>query len=267
MADQMAAIIDAACKPPSATALQVMRLSVLDWIACGWTGRDEPVAKLTRTMVLAEGGVAQASLFGGGRVPARAAALVNGAASHALDYDDTHFAHIGHPSVAVLPAALAVAETQNAGLADFIAAGLAGAEASVRIGLLLGRGHYQVGFHQTATAGAFGATLAAGLLLGLDDGHMRHAMGLVTTRAAGLKSQFGTMGKPYNAGIAAANGVEASLLAAGGFVSNPAALTGSNGFLPTHHADGALPEADGYLMEAVSHQHSAFSQRHVFSAY
>ena len=234
-----------------------MRLSILDWVACGVAGRDEPVARLLRDMVAEEGGAAQASLFGGGRAPARAAALVNGAASHALDFDDTHFAHIGHPSVAVLPATLAVAEMRGTGMAGFVAAGLAGAELSVRLGVLFGRGHYQIGFHQTATAGAFGATLAAGRLLGLDDTQMRQAMGLVSTRASGLKSQFGKMGKPYNAGIAAANGVEAALLAARGFVSNPDALEGQNGFLDTHHADGALPDDDRFLMEEVSHKFHA----------
>lgn len=83
-----------------------MRLSLVDWLAVGIAGRNEPVARLTRAMVLDEGGAGQASLFGGGKAPLRSAALVNGAASHALDYDDTHFAHIGHPSVAVIPAAL-----------------------------------------------------------------------------------------------------------------------------------------------------------------
>lgn len=242
---------------PTDDALAMMRLSVVDWLACAMAGRAEPVAQLTRAMALDEGGHAQATLFGGGQVPARAAALVNGATSHALDYDDTHFAHIGHPSVAVNSAALAMAQRQGADFDVFLRACLAGCEASIRFGLALGRGHYQVGFHQTGTAGAFGATVAAGLLLRLDDLQMSHALGLVSTRASGLKSQFGTMGKPYNAGIAAANGVEAALLAAQGFISNPEALTGQNGFLPTHHADGADAQPDGWLMQQISHKFHA----------
>ena len=79
--------------------------------------------------------------------------------------------------------------------------------------MVLGRKHYERGFHQTATAGAFGATVAAGRLLGLTSEQMRNALSLVGTRASGLKSQFGTMGKPFNAGVAASNGVEAALLA------------------------------------------------------
>ena len=99
-------------------ALRMMQLSMLDWAAVGVAGRDEPVARITRNLVLDEGGAPQAGLIGHpGRVPARAAALANGATSHALDYDDTHFAHIGHPSVAVIPAALAVGEGDEVGFA------------------------------------------------------------------------------------------------------------------------------------------------------
>ncbi len=247
-------ILNASCARPTPQARDILHLSLLDWLACGMAGANEPVAQAVRGLVEDEGGTPQAGFFGGGRGPARAAALLNGAASHALDYDDTHFAHIGHPSVAVMPAALALAERQGAGFEAFEAAALAGCEASVRFGVLFGRAHYQVGFHQTATAGAFGATVAAGLLLGLGRERMRHALGLVSTRASGLKSQFGTMGKPFNAGIAAANGVEAAVLASRGFVSDPGALDGVNGFLATHHAEGVAGQPAGFLMEEVSHK-------------
>ncbi len=247
---------------PSAAALAMMRLSLMDWAACGIAGRDEPVAGMLRGLATEDGGTPEASVIGGPvRLPARAAAWVNGATSHALDYDDTHFAHIGHPSVAVIPAALAVAQGTGATGAALLEAALLGAEASIRIGVWLGRDHYQAGFHQTATAGAFGATVAAARLLGCDASQMRHALGLVSTRASGLKSQFGTMGKPLNAGIAAANGVEAALLAARGFVSNPSALDGEQGFGPTHHgmADAAALNDLGraWMFETVSHKFHA----------
>lgn len=257
MADPVADICAAAQAAPTAGALAVMRLSLLDWLAVGRAGVDEPVSRITRALIADESGTAQATLFGGGRVPMRGAALVNGATSHALDYDDTHFAHIGHPSVAVIPAALAVAEHQGATLGQFLRAALAGCEASIRFGLLFGRAHYQVGFHQTATAGAFGATLAAISQMTPDSAAQAHALGLVSTRASGLKSQFGTMGKPYNAGLAAANGVEAAWLAAQGMVSNPDAITGPNGFVATHHANGADDQSPGFLMESVSHKFHA----------
>lgn len=226
--------------PPAAR--QAARFSLFDWMTVGRAGRDQPVARLVRDFVTAESGKAEASLLGGGMAPARGAALVNGTVSHALDYDDTHFGHVGHPSVAILPAALAIGEAVDASASAVVDAFLLGAEASVRLGITLGRGHYERGFHQTATAGAFGATVAAGRLLGLDEHVMAHALGLVATRASGLKSQFGTMGKPFNAGIAASNGVEAALLAQRGFVSCDDGIGGAQGFIATH-ADAPDPEA------------------------
>lgn len=247
---------------PDADALAVMRLSLLDWAAVGLAGQNEPVSALLRDQAEAEGGAEQAAIFGSAtRVPGRMAALVNGTVAHALDYDDTHFAHIGHPSVAVVPAALAAGQIAGAGGLAFQQAALVGAEASVRVGVWLGRDHYQTGFHQTGTAGAFGAAVAAGRLLGLDAGQMRMALGLVSTRASGLKSQFGTMGKPMNAGIAAQNGLEAALLAGRGFVSDPAAIDGPQGFGPTHHgmADAAALEGLGaaWLFTGVHHKFHA----------
>ncbi|MDP5365018.1 MAG: MmgE/PrpD family protein [Paracoccaceae bacterium] len=243
-------------------ALHMMRLSMLDWAAVGLAGRDEPVARITRDMVLDEGGAPQAGLIGhAGRVPARAAALSNGATSHALDYDDTHFAHIGHPSVAVIPAALAVGEAQDADGAALQAAALIGVEASIRVGVWLGRDHYQTGFHQTATAGAFGAGLAAARLMGLDAEGCAMVLGLLATRASGLKSQFGTMGKPFNAGLAAANGVEAAQLVARGFVANPQALESPQGFGPTHAGQDIKSAVQGlgkeWLFDTISHKFHA----------
>jgi 2-methylcitrate dehydratase PrpD len=257
-------LADFVVRPPAADAAadEVMRLSLLDWAAVGLAGAGEPVAALLRAQAEEEGGAAQATLLGGAaRVPARMAALVNGATAHALDYDDTHFAHIGHPSVAVVPAALAVAERTGATGRDFQAACLLGAEASIRVGVWLGRAHYQAGFHQTGTAGAFGATVAAAHLLGLDRARAAMALGLVATRASGLKAQFGTMGKPLNAGIAAQNGVEAALLAGRGLVSAPAAVDGPQGFGPTHHGADDRAAFDGlgtrWRVTAVQHKFHA----------
>ncbi|WP_051927385.1 MmgE/PrpD family protein [Ruegeria halocynthiae] len=237
-------------------------LSVLDWMAVGRAGIDEPVAKAVRNLVLGEEGAAQAHLFGGGAAPLRGAALVNGTVSHALDYDDTHFAHIGHPSVAVLPAALALSEWDDRILVDFLEAALVGMEVSARMGLWLGRNHYQAGFHQTATAGAFGAAVAAGRILKFDVEQMRKTLGLTATRAAGLKAQFGTMGKPYNAGLAASAGVEVALLIAKGFEPNMDALEGPYGFGATHMGAGDSQAAldglgDEWLFDSVSHKFHA----------
>ncbi len=233
----IAPLLDLAALPPGDIPAQTMgiaRLSLLDWIMCGRAGVAEPVAGILRAMAAAEGGAPQSSVFGGPRAPARMAALVNGTTSHALDYDDTHFAHVGHLSVGVYPAALAVGEMAGASAADICAAFAVGGEAAIRVGLLLGRAHYERGFHQTATAGAFGATIAAGRLLGLDGRQMRAAIGLCATRATGLRCQFGTMGKPYNAGVAAVAGVECAQLALAGMTAPDDGLLGPNGYIATH---------------------------------
>ncbi|SHM19889.1 2-methylcitrate dehydratase PrpD [Roseovarius litoreus] len=240
------------------SAKRIMALSLIDWMGCAIAGRDEAVSHVVRRLAQDEGGTPQAHLVGGGQAPARMAALVNGTISHALDYDDTHFAHIGHPSVAVVPSALAIAERCDADGAALQDAALIGAELSVRVGLWLGRGHYETGFHQTATAGAFGAAAAAGRLLGFDADQMAATLGLVATRASGLKAQFGTMGKPFNAGIAASNGVEAALLVANGLVPNPAALKDFGASHAGSNMSDALEDiGNKWTFEDVSHKFHA----------
>ena len=234
-------IIDIAMRPADQVPdlpLDFAKLSLLDWMTCGVAGTGEPLAVKLRQLAAGEGGQPVATVLGGMRGPPRMAALVNGATSHALDYDDTHFAHVGHLSVGIYPAALAIAEMQDASAEEMITAFLLGAEGAIRVGMTLGRTHYNHGFHQTATAGAFGATLAAGRLLGLDSLQMRHALGLCATRASGLTSQFGSMGKPYNAGISAANGVECATLAGLGFTSADDGLMGHQGFVGAHLPSG-----------------------------
>lgn len=233
MEDILDLALTPSCKLPK-TAIEKANLSLLDWMVCGWAGKDEPLAQKLRTLALDEAGSQVATVIGAGKAPARMAALVNGATSHALDYDDTHFAHVGHLSVGIYPAALAVAEEIDASAGAMVEAFLVGAEVTIRIGLALGKEHYNRGFHQTATAGAFGATVASARLYKLDREQIRVALGLCATRASGLKSQFGTMGKPYNAGLAASNGVECAKLAALGFSSSDDGLFDPQGFIPTH---------------------------------
>ena len=253
------ATLDADRMPQDARTMA--RLSLFDWMVVSLAGADQPLSDIIRNFVAAEGGVEIAAVTGGSmRLPARAAALANGTISHALDYDDTHFAYIGHPSVAIFPAALAAAEEMKGSADDVIDAFLLGAEATCRIGMVLGRDHYDAGFHQTATSGAFGATIAAARLYRLDRSAIRTALGLVSSRASGLKSQFGTMGKPFNAGAAAANGIEAASLARLGFTASHDAFAGPQSFLNAHHAihDGSKQIADwsfeNFLFSSVSHK-------------
>ena len=223
-------LVDFARLTPPFEAREMMRLSLFDWAACAIAGaREVEFANFVAVQKASSTGTAQ--IVGGGSTSAPAAALINGTLSHALDYDDTHFAHIGHPSVAVVPAVLALADS----LPDAIDAATTGVEASILVGVWLGRDHYQVGYHQTATAGAFGATLAAGRLLKLDAKQLRHALGLCASMASGVKAQFGTMAKPLNAGLAARSGIEAALWAQAGMTAAHDGLAGPLGFSATHH--------------------------------
>jgi len=215
-------------------ARQAAHHCLLDFLGCALAGADDPLVDiLVREIASGEGG-SQAGLLGRPeRATLQTAALVNGAAGHALDFDDTHTA-MGHPSVPVLPALLALAESGGASGRSFLAALVAGVEMECRLGLLVGPGHYAAGFHSTATLGAFGAAAACSHLLDLDEQAWLHAMGLAGTQAAGLKSGFGTMAKPLHAGRAASAGLLAATLARGGFTAQPAILEVAQGFASTH---------------------------------
>src|SRR5207244_6605181 len=165
------------------------------------------------------------------------AALVNGAIGHALDYDDVNLPMPGHPSVAILPGRLALAEQRHSTGREVIAAFVAGYETACRIGMALRPGHYNLGFHATGTVGAVGAAAACARLLGLDTAATAQALGIAGTQAAGLKSQFGTMCKPFHAGKASHNGLLAARLAARGFSSRPDFVECEQGFGLTHGPD------------------------------
>lgn len=139
---------------------------------------------------------------------------------------------------------------------------IAGYEAAGFIGSLVMRSHYERGFHSTGTLGSFGAAATAGLLLDLDAKQMAIALGLAGTQAAGLKSMFGTMAKPFHAGRAAANGVLAARLAARGFTANPAVLEVAQGFITTQSdgdpaADTPLPRPGSLVVETLFKYHAA----------
>ena len=223
-------------------ALGVARLSFFDWLAVTLAGMNEPVCRIVRQFVLSERGADESMVFGTQhKIPARAAAMANGTMGHALDYDDTHFAYLGHPGAVVFPAALAVAQKVGADGIRLLTGALIGMEAAIRIGAWLGRQHHLIGFHSTATVGSFGATVAVSRLLQLNAIQTQHALGLAASRSSGLRAQFGTMAKPFHAGMAASNGVEAALLAQAGFLARPNALECDQGFAPTHGAEINAP--------------------------
>lgn len=206
---------------------------VLDGIGVAVAATDEPAVRIARDVARAETPDGPATVLGhGSRTGVRAAALINGTAAHALDYDDVLGAMGGHPTVPVLPAALALAEQLGSDGRSLLTAVVAGIETEGRVGAALGDAHYARGFHNTATAGTLGAAAAACSLLGLPTDRVVAALSIAATSASGLKANFGSMTKPLHAGQAAAAGLLAAQLAAGGFTASDAGLTERRGLLP-----------------------------------
>jgi 2-methylcitrate dehydratase PrpD len=215
------------------------RQCVLDTIGCGIAGASDELVTILLAEMQEQGGKAVASVPGHpGRLPVASAAIVNGAAAHALDFDDVNLAMPGHPSVAILPALLALAEERGSSGAEVLTAFVAGYELQCRIGKTIAPGHYDVlGFHATATVGSFGSAAACAHLMGLDAEKFVTALGIAGTQAAGLKSMFGTMCKPLHAGKASYHGLLGAKLAARGFTSRTDVVECVQGFARTHSPD------------------------------
>ncbi len=244
-------------------AITVAKQCCLDWLGVTLAARAEPLADMLAVTAAEEGGHADCTLIGRGTKASLAqAALINGSMGHALDYDDV-IVPMGHPTVPVAPVVFALGERRDVSGESVLTAFIAGIETECRIARMLGRSHYERGWHSTATFGTFGAAAAAGRLLALDGNLMAHAFGIAGTQAAGLKSVFGTMCKPLHAGKAAANGLLAARLAAQGFTSNPAILEVEQGFAATQ-SDGIdvqaaldTPPGGFYVRETLFKYHAA----------
>lgn len=226
----------------------IARHSLLDWIGVLLAGWDDPAVQILRAQATERGALPRATLLGSAeRGDPLDAALINGSASHVLDFDDAHLASRIHASVVLWPTLIAVGELRASSGREALTAFVAGLEVQARIADLVGNDHYRRGWHSTATLGSFGATLAAGRLYGLEPGALRHALGLAATLTGGLRALFGTPCKPLHAGRAAANGVNAADLARRGFTAVEDIFERPDGYpaLVSGNARRDLPVADG----------------------
>ena len=219
----------AATPPPAARAAAARAL--LDTVGVTLAGAAEPAARIVQRMVGKDGGGACCVLGTGLRASASDAALANGTAAHALDYDDMCFVSLAHPSAPLVAASLAAAEVAGGTGRALLDAYVVGFELEGRLGRAMNPRHYQCGWHCTSTLGTIGAAAAASRLLGLDAGGTGHALAIAASEASGLKENFGTMVKPLHAGLAARNGVVAAELARAGMTASAAAIDGPQGFL------------------------------------
>jgi 2-methylcitrate dehydratase PrpD len=166
------------------------------------------------------------------------AALINGTASHALDFDDFAITIGGHPSVPLVPALLALGETQTTSGRDVIAAYIAGYETQSRIAMGVNYHHYEKGWHPTATLGIFGTVAASAHLLNMSEEETATALALAVSLASGVKANFGTMTKPLHIGHSVQGGVQAVLLAKQGFTANQEAFEDKQGFFNVFNGPG-----------------------------
>lgn len=213
-----------------AEVLHESKRCLLDFLGLAIAAADEPAVAIARAQFQLLGGEAQAVSLGTGvRLRVTDAALVNGIAGHAFDFDDTHIPTILHPTTPLYAAGLGLAEWQGRSGADLLAAHALGYEVGARASLALYPEHYDVGWHMTGTTGTLAAAGASARLLGVPSAAAVHAIGVAATQASGHREQFGTMTKPFHAGHAASAGVLAALLAREGFTSAPDPLQGRRG--------------------------------------
>ncbi|MBO9602119.1 MAG: MmgE/PrpD family protein [Novosphingobium sp.] len=213
----------------SAEARDAARAAFVDTIAVSVPGAVHPVTAKVYDAVRDWGAGPSTVIGTGARMAAPWAALVNGTAAHALDFDDNFDPAKAHASAVLVPAILALAEQEGSPGAACIDAYIAGLQILGRAGQGVNPYHRNRGWHATATMGAIGAAAACARLLGLDAAQAAHALSIATSMAGGFMSQFGTDTKPVHAGLAAKAGIVASGLARSGLAAGLGTFDGPTG--------------------------------------
>ena len=233
-------------EPPAAARAAAAR-AFLDTVGVALAGAREPASRIAARVAAAEGAGPCAILGAPCRASASNAALANGTAAHALDFDDMCFVSLAHPSAPLVAAALAAGEAAAATGRALLDGYVVGFEIEGRLGRAMNPRHYQRGWHCTATLGTIGAAAAAARILGMDSSATAHALAIAASEASGVKENFGTMVKPLHAGLAARNGILAAQLARAGLIASLAAIDGPQGLLAAMDAEHAAldePAAD-----------------------
>ncbi len=223
------------------------KLAIVDTVGVGLAGVNTDTARIVRRIYAQHPG--NAHLIGVAQhSDAMNAALINGTTAHALDYDDITQNMMGHPSVAILPAVLALAETHNKSGLDVLRAYLTGFETVCRLGRGMTYKHHDQGWHSTGTLGIFGAVAATAEILELDRDQTATALAMACSLSSGVRANFGTMAKPLHAGLAARNGVFAATMAKEGFTANGEAFEHKQGFFKVYN-DGQEIDQDVILRD------------------
>ncbi|MEX2450878.1 MAG: MmgE/PrpD family protein [Rhodospirillales bacterium] len=229
-----------------AEAVDIGRKSILDALGVCLSGSIAPGTRIVRDYFTGFGCAnATSTVFGSSvRMPAPFAAMINGTASHADDYDDTlrssavaTYHGSSHPTGPVITALLAVAERDGNSGRDVMTAYQFGVETTAKILDTIGGRHFAEGFHGTATCGVLGTTAALSRLFGFDAPMIRTAIGIAASLASGIRQNFGSDMKPFHSGHAAKNAIIAAELARAGHSATDIALESPVGFLKAFGSD------------------------------
>jgi 2-methylcitrate dehydratase PrpD len=248
-------------------AIAIAKRCIIDGLGVLLAGSTQDAGKILHEHVRGTDTRSESTVLGAApfKTGAAAAALVNGTAGHALDWDDTQlatsadriFGLLTHPTVPPLCAALALGERDRVSGKRFLEAFLTGFEVECKIAEAIHPSHYKKGFHSSGTVGTFGAAVAAAKLLSLDAGRVGHALAIAASSASGIRVSFGSMTKPLHVGRAAQNGVVAAQLAAQGFTGGKDALDPPWGFFQTFsHGEGYDP---GRIVGVLGQPHTIVS--------
>jgi len=232
-------IVDSSIDRVPPEAIKSAKDAMLDCFGVTLAGAATSDGRIMTAFVREVGGNPVATVIGGGfRTSAPWAALANGTMGHAEDFDDSGYAILGHPTVPLLPAILALGEQRKASGKDIIEAYIVGFETESKLGrAMIPSGHYQRGWHATGTLGTMGAAAASAKMLGLDVQQTRMALGIAASQVSGIRQNFGTMTKPFHAGHAARSGVVAAMLARGGFTAHASVIEEQLGFCNVFKGD------------------------------
>ncbi|WP_082763557.1 MmgE/PrpD family protein [Frondihabitans sp. PAMC 28766] len=209
-----------------------MRRLLLDYLGVALSGSQSESGEIAAKVMTSLGGVPQATVLGhGAKIPAVHAAFANAVSEHSIEMDDVDVLALFHHGPPIVSAALAVAEWQGSTGLDLLGAMLCGCEIMNRVSRATNPALRNRAFHTTPTAGVFGATVAAGRLLGLTPEQLTSALGLAGAQASGLMEMYGpSMQKRVNPGPTARNGITAAMLAKEGFTGADTIFEGERGF-------------------------------------
>lgn len=226
--------------------IRLARNAMIDIVGCMIAGGGDESTRRAG-MVMTDFGTGSARTIGCGRhLPAPHAALVNGTAAHALDFDDNYHPTAGHATAVLAPAIFALGDERSANGASVLDAYATGLEAMAVIGNGVNLAHYELGWHTTSTIGGMGVAAAAARMCKFDKETTTHAISLAFSMASGSKIQFGTMAKPLHVGIAAMNGLLAARYAEAGITATAEPLDGKWGFRDLYVGGGG----EGYAKNA-----------------